>query len=77
MASIPNCGAYLGATCSPIITGFLLDKTGSFVPGLLTGAAVGLFCAGFWIVMVRMPIRSDTLDDIATSVHDVSESRAI
>jgi MFS family permease len=77
VASIPNCGAYLGATCSPIITGFLLDKTGSFVPGLLTGAAVGLLCAGFWIVMVRTPIRSETLKDTATSARGVAESRAI
>jgi MFS family permease len=69
VASIPNCGAYLGATCSPIITGFLLDRTGSFEPGLLTGTAVGLICAGFWIVMVRKPIQSDSLDDATAPIH--------
>jgi MFS family permease len=77
IASIPNCGAYLGATCSPIITGYLLDRTGSFEPGLLTGAAVGLVCAGFWIVMVRKPIQSDNRDSAAEPMHGAAESRAI
>ncbi len=56
LSSIPNCGAYLGATCSPIITGFLLDRTGSFVPGLLTGAAVGVVGCMFYLLMVRSPV---------------------
>ena len=77
MASIPNCGAYLGATCSPIITGFLLDKTGSFAPGLLVGAAVGIICAGFWIVMVREPIQSDAIDSADVLIGGPPQSRAV
>lgn len=76
VAAIPNCGAYLGATCSPILTGFLLDKTGSFVPGLLTGAAVGLLCSVFWITMVRAPIRLQAVDESPEAVGGVTESRA-
>jgi len=61
-ASIPNCGAYLGATCSPIITGLLVDLTGSFVAALLTGAAVGLVCSGFYVFLVRQPVPDEDGD---------------
>ncbi len=66
LASIPNCGAYLGATCSPIFTGFLLDRTGSFVPGLLTGTTIGLVGCAFYLLMVRAPLRAADVEQGGT-----------
>ncbi len=61
-ASIPNCSAYIGATCSPIITGFLVDHTGSFVAALLAGSGVGIVCAGFYLLMVGDPVPAAGLE---------------
>jgi len=66
LASIPNCGAYLGATCSPIVTGFLVDRTGSFVPALLTGTAIGLISCTFYLLMIRAPVRVEDLEEGGT-----------
>jgi cyanate permease len=38
-SAIQNFGGYLGATLSPIATGYVLDVTGSFVVALSIGAA--------------------------------------
>jgi MFS family permease len=61
-AGIPNCAAYLGATCSPFITGFLVDRTGSFLTALMTGAGVGVVCACCYLFMVGEPISSADLE---------------
>lgn len=63
VATIFNCGAYLGATCSPIITGFTVDRTGSFVVALLVGAGVGLAGAICYGVLVTRPVESAEPDD--------------
>ena len=55
-ASIQNCGGYLGATCSPILTGFIVDKTGSFVAALLVVAGVAILTAIFYQVLIGRPI---------------------
>jgi sugar phosphate permease len=61
-ASIPNCSAYIGATCSPIVTGYLVDVTGSFDAALFAGSAVGIVCAGFYLFMVRNPVLASDLE---------------
>jgi cyanate permease len=40
LASIQNFGGYIGGTVSPIVTGFVVDTTGSFVIALAIGAAI-------------------------------------
>jgi MFS family permease len=64
-ASIQNCGSYIGATCSPILTGLIVDLTGSFFIALLIGAAVAVVCAGFYQFLVRKPIDLEDLEGVA------------
>jgi MFS family permease len=61
-ASIPNFGSYLGALCAPVITGFLIDRTGSFTTALMSGAAIGAACACCYLFMVKNPILSADLE---------------
>jgi MFS family permease len=60
--SILLIGGYLGATCSPIVTGFIVDTTGSFLIALLIGAAMVLFGALAFLVLIRKPISGADLD---------------
>jgi sugar phosphate permease len=62
--SIANLGSYIGATCSPIITGYLVDLTGSFTAALLTGAGVGFACSALFFFIIKRPV---TLDDLGVS----------
>jgi sugar phosphate permease len=41
-ASIQNFGGYLGATVSPVVTGMIVDRTGSFALGLAIAAGVAV-----------------------------------
>ncbi len=40
MAGLQNFGDYIGGALAPTVTGFVVQMTGSFIPALLTGAAV-------------------------------------
>ncbi len=40
MAGLQNFGGYIGGVLAPTVTGFVVQMTGSFIPALLTGAAV-------------------------------------
>jgi sugar phosphate permease len=44
-ASIQNFGGYIGATISPIVTGMIVDSTGSFALGLAIAAVVAIIGA--------------------------------
>lgn len=46
LGSIQNFGGYLGGSFAPIVTGFVVDRTGSFLYGLVTGAVIALVAAG-------------------------------
>lgn len=54
VGGLQNCAAYLCATLSPIVTGYSVELTGSFVLALLSGACVGL-AAGvcYWVLAAR------------------------
>jgi MFS family permease len=62
IGSIQNFGGYLGGTCSPIVTGIIVDRTGSFVLALVVGGAMSLLGALIYLVVVRAPITSANLD---------------
>jgi sugar phosphate permease len=66
VGSIQNFGGYLGGTCSPILTGFIVDRTGSFVMALILGAAISLAGALIYFFVVTRPISGAELE--ATSV---------
>jgi len=60
LGAIQNFGGYIGGALAPMVTGFIVQTTGSFVPALLTGAGVGLVCALGYFLIVRRPI--DTME---------------
>jgi MFS family permease len=69
--SILLVGGYLGATCSPIITGLIVDTTGSFLIALLIGAAMVLIGATAFQLLIKKPISGADLDEtsVATSAQ--------
>jgi len=62
VASIRNFGGYIGGTVSPIVTGFVVDKIGSFVIPLAIGAAITILGAVLLQVLVRSQIIAADLD---------------
>jgi MFS family permease len=56
LGSIQNFGGYLGGSLAPIITGVIVDTTGSFVDALLISAGVAIAGALSHIFLVRAPI---------------------
>ena len=65
VASIQNFGGYLGGTVSPIVTGFVVDVTGSFVIALSIGAAITVLGAALLQLLVRSQITSADLEGTA------------
>lgn len=56
LGSLQNFGGYLGGSLAPILTGIIVDRTGSFVYALLIAAAVALAGAVSYLLLVREPI---------------------
>ncbi len=52
LGSIQNCGGYIGGALAPMITGFIVQDTGSFVPALLFSAGLGFVCGLIYLFMV-------------------------
>ena len=65
LGSIQNCGGYLGGACSPVVTGFVVDATGSFVIALFIGAAAAAMGALIYLVGVTHPISGTDLEEEA------------
>jgi MFS family permease len=61
--SIQNFGGYVGGTCSPIVTGVIVDMTGSFVLALLIGAGMAVMGALVYLLVVTNPISGTELED--------------
>ena len=57
LGSFMNFGGYLGASAAPIVTGFVVDRTGSFVLALLIAAGVAFAGALVYLFVVKDPIR--------------------
>src|ERR1700682_3505626 len=55
-SSIQNFGSYLGGACSPVLTGLIVDRTGSFVLALAIGGIVMTVGAAIYYFMVGAPI---------------------
>jgi MFS family permease len=63
-SSIQNFGSYLGGACSPVLTGLIVDSTGSFVMALTIGGVVMAVGAAIYYFMVGAPITdADLLAD--------------
>lgn len=59
LGSLQNFGGYLGGSLAPIITGVIVDRTGSFVYALVIAAVVALAGAVSYVLLVRDPIKDD------------------
>lgn len=57
LGSFMNFGGYLGASSAPVITGFVVDRTGSFVLAFLIASGVAVAGALIYLIVVRDPIR--------------------
>jgi MFS transporter, ACS family, L-galactonate transporter len=64
-ASDQNFAGFLGGTLSPILTGFIVDTTGSFVVALAIGAAITLIGAALFQFMMTTVIDEVELDKYA------------
>jgi len=68
VSSIQNFGSYLGGTLSPLLTGIVVDQTGSFDIALALGAAFMIAGAFFYGVVVRDAIElNEPADGLAVS----------
>jgi sugar phosphate permease len=56
LGALQNFGGYIGAALAPIVTGIIVERSGSFLPALLAGAAVSGLSAVVYLVMLRGPI---------------------
>jgi MFS family permease len=56
IGAIQNFGGYFGGALAPIITGRIVQATGSFAPALWVGAVVALVAAVLYAVLVGKPV---------------------
>lgn len=61
LGAMQNFGGYLGGALAPMITGFIVQSTGSFVPALMTAAGIGVACAVGYFAIIRHPITAADL----------------
>jgi len=66
-ASNQNFAGFLGGTLSPILTGFIVDVTGSFVVALAIGAAITLIGAAIFQFMMTTVIDEAELERYAAA----------
>ena len=63
LGSIQNFGGYFGGSFAPVVTGLIVERTGSFAPALLAGAVIAALSAVVYLVLVRSPISAESLED--------------
>jgi MFS family permease len=57
LGSIQNFGGYIGGALAPMLTGFIVQRTGNFSRALLLNAAITFVAAILYLLLVRHPIR--------------------
>jgi sugar phosphate permease len=58
IGSMQNFGGYIGGALAPTVTGFIVRASGSFVPALLTGAAIAVVAAVLYMMLVGHAVPS-------------------
>lgn len=56
LGSLQTFGGYVGGACAPIVTGYLVQTTGSFLSAMFMSAAMALFAMAAYVLLVRRPI---------------------
>jgi MFS family permease len=59
LGSIQNFGGYLGGALAPMLTGFIVQRTGSFSQALFLAAGVTFVTAALYLALVGRPIEAD------------------
>jgi MFS family permease len=57
LGSIQNFGGYIGGALAPLLTGFIVQRTGSFSQALFLNAGITLVTASVYLALVRQPIQ--------------------
>jgi len=71
--SMANFGGYLGGALVPMITGFIVQATGSFTPALLLGGAIGLMSSLCYLLLIRNePITFSITDEPLLPAHPLA-----
>ncbi len=68
IGSIHLMGGYVGATCAPIVTGFIADVTGIFQLALVIGGLIQLAGAVGILFLIRTPISGRDLDSLQPAI---------
>ena len=56
LEAIQNVGGSAGGSLAPLITGLLIQGSGSFAPAFVLAGAIAFACAGFYAMMTRQKI---------------------
>ena len=59
VSAIQNFGGYFGGAFSPVVAGFIVDRTGSYALAFISGGIIAGCAALFYWFMARQPIRED------------------
>ena len=57
---IMNFGGYFGGALAPVLTGVIVDRTGSYTPSFLLAGGIAILGACFYGFMVRRPVHVPT-----------------
>jgi sugar phosphate permease len=68
VGSMMNFGSYLAGALAPVVTGVIVQWTGSFVPALIVGAMVAVAGAASWVFILGEPISAMDMDAISAPV---------
>jgi MFS family permease len=61
LGGIQNFAGYVGGALAPMVTGFIVQATGTFTPALITGAAIAfLSAASYALIVPREPMRLES-----------------
>jgi len=62
LGAIMDFGGFIGGALAPMVTGFMVEATGSFTPALIVAGAIGLCSAVAYAVLIRSePIAASAL----------------
>ena len=67
LGAMQNCGGYIGGALAPVVTGFIVQGTGSFLPALLVGVVMCVFAAAAYSTIRRPITPADLLPRGATT----------
>ena len=69
MTGFTNFGGALGGSLSAVVTGYIAQRTGSFVSALVLGGIVSIAAAFLYLVVVRRPIEAEDSVPVTAVSH--------